>query len=194
MSKLLCATSNAEKFGIGQQLLKKYGIDLEQVKLEIDEIQSEDVERIIRDKAQKAYALLQKPVIVSDDSWTIPGLNGFPGPYMKSMNHWFTPNDFIHLTEALTDRTIYLNQLVAYQDENETVIFRKDIPGTLLKDPRGSFGPAIMRVVSLNGDDSLSIAETYDQGKEHDDARLLRRSDAWYELATWLKRKNTATT
>jgi non-canonical purine NTP pyrophosphatase (RdgB/HAM1 family) len=188
--KVLCATGNKEKFGIGQQLLKKYAIELEQVVLEIDEIQSEDVEKIIRDKAQKAYALLQQPVIVSDDSWTIPGLKGFPGPYMKSMNHWFTPADFIHLTQALTDRTIYLNQLVAYQDENETVIFRKDIPGVLLQEARGSYGPAIMKVVSLEADNGLSIAETYDQGKEHDDERLNRRSDAWKELALWLLKKS----
>jgi XTP/dITP diphosphohydrolase len=190
MRKILCATGNNEKFGIGQQLLKKYAIDLEQVVLEIDEIQNEDIEKIIRDKAQKAYAQLQQPVIVSDDSWTIPGLKGFPGPYMKSMNHWFTPTDFIHLTRALTDRTIYLNQLVAYQDEDETVIFRKDIPGTLLQEARGSYGPAIMKVVSLAADNGLSIAETYDQGKEHDDDRLNRRSDAWKELALWLQEKS----
>ncbi len=191
MSKLLCVTGNNIKFGIGQKQLANYGIDLEQVVLDIDEIQSEDIATVIKDKAARAFEAVGLPVVVTDDSWTIPGLNGFPGPYMKFINHWFTPDDFLRLTRDLKDRRIYLNQLVAYQDEHETVIFRSDIQGELLTEARGKHDVACMKVVSLDGDEGLTISETYDQGKEHDTERLNRRSGAWKELAEWLKTRQT---
>ena len=189
MKQLLCATSNDTKFGIGKKQLEAYGISLEQTIIDIDEIQSEDLETIIRDKVGKAFALVGKPIVVTDDSWTISALGGFPGPYMKSINHWFTPDDFIRLTRDLSDRRIYLNQLVAYQDEVETVVFRSDIPGELLTESRGAYGVPCMKVVTLDGDNGLTISETYDNNSQHDDERLKRRSDAWMELAHGYKRK-----
>ena len=188
--KILCVTSNNTKFNLGQKQLEKYDITLVQTAIEIDEIQGEDVEVIIRDKAKKAYTALNKPVIVTDDSWTIPGLGGFPGPYMKSINHWFTPDDFIRLTKDLADRRIYLNQLVAYQDEIETVIFKSDVPGELSKEARGTFGPPIMKVAMLDGDNGLTISQIYDKDTGYGPERLGLLSGAWEELGTWLSAKS----
>lgn len=189
MHRLICVTSNAVKFAIGEALLAQHNIKLSQIVLDIDEIQAEDPEVVIRDKAQKAYALAGHPVVVSDDSWSIPGLNGFPGPYMKSINHWFTPADFIRLTHELTDRTIILQQVLAYHDEHELVIFRSDIPGELTKEARGTAGPPIMKVVVLNGDADLTISQLYEQGIEHEGTRLARLSGAWQQLAAWYEQK-----
>ena len=47
--KLICATGNSQKFGIGQTILKDFGIELVQVPVDIDEIQGEDPERVLRD-------------------------------------------------------------------------------------------------------------------------------------------------
>jgi XTP/dITP diphosphohydrolase len=191
MLKLLCATGNITKFGIGQKLLEQYDTALEQVVLDIDEIQGEDPEVIVIDKVQKAFTKLGKPVVVTDDSWSIPGLGGFPGPYMKSINHWLSPDDLIRLTCDLTDRRIYLNQLVAYQDEHETVVFRSDITGILAAEPRGKFGVPCMKVVMLDGDNGLTISEIYDNGGEHDVERLGHQPEAWKELGKWIASKKS---
>ena len=66
--------------------------------------------------AVEAYNALQSPLVVTDDSWIIPGLNGFPGPYMKQVNDWFTPDDWLHLTSGLADRRVILRQIIVYQD------------------------------------------------------------------------------
>ncbi len=187
--KLLCATGNNHKFGIGQHTCAKFGIELEQAIFEVDEIQSENAEEVITKKAIAKYELAKQPLLVSDDFWAIPGLKGFPGPYMKSINHWFTPKDFVNLTRKLSDRTIILQQFLAYYDGHETVVFSHDIPGVLLTDPRGNEGPPIMKVVSLEGDGGLSIAEVYDQGKAHATDRINGRKDAWYQFAEWYSAK-----
>lgn len=187
MKTLLCVTSNKHKFDIGRRAFGKFGIELTQRVFDLDEIQGEDAERIIRDKARRAFEQVNEPLIVTDDSWSIPTLNGFPGPYMKSINHWFTPKDFVRLTKDLADKTIVLNQFIAYQDAYETVIFSSDITGTLLSEERGIEGPPIMKVVSLQGDNGLSIAERYDQGVERD---ITGTNDAWHQVAEWYAAKN----
>lgn len=187
MLKLLCATTNEQKFGIAKHILASFNIDVERVSLEIDEIQGEDSTAIIRDKAQKAYKKVRKPVIVTDDSWSIPALGGFPGPYMKSINHWFTPEDFINLMQHKTDRTIFLHQYVAYHDSTSVHIFTNDIPGKVVPEPRGSFGPPIMHVAALQGDNGLTISEAYDRSNQHNEARLANPDDAWRQLGEWLK-------
>jgi inosine/xanthosine triphosphate pyrophosphatase family protein len=187
MKKLLCVTGNKHKFDIGKQAFSKYAIELEQRVFDLDEIQGEDPELIIRDKARRAFDQVNEPLIVTDDSWSIPALRGFPGPYMKSINYWFTPEDFIRLTKELSDKTIILHQFIAYQDAYETVIFSSDVVGTFLPTALGKEGPSIMKVVSLNGDNGLSIAERYDKGIERD---ITGTNDAWHQVAKWYTSKN----
>jgi hypothetical protein len=105
---------------------------------------------------------------------------------MKSINHWFTPEDFISLMSGKSDRTIVLHQYVAYHDGDAVHIFNNDIPGTVVDAPRGSFGPPVMHIAAMSSDNGLTISETYDQGKMHDENRLANLSDAWHQLGKWL--------
>lgn len=189
MRKLLCATGNESKFGVAKAVLAKYGIELQQIVIDIDEIQGEEGLKVVEHKAWAAYNIVQKPVVVTDDCWNIPALKGFPGPYMKSINHWFEPKDFLSLAVGLDDRTILLEQFVAYCDGHEVACFRKDIPGKILKAARGIFGPPIMKVVSLDDDGNRSIAETFDQAKQHQADRLESHGQAWAELGKWLQER-----
>ncbi len=184
MSKLAFVTGNVEKFLLGEQTCRKAGIELEQVKLDIDEIQSENSEAIALDKAGKAFAMLGKPLIITDDSWAIPELGGFPGPYMKSINQWFKPQDLINLTAKLKDRTIILTQIIVYIDSKNTQLFQKDSRGQLLKVAKGNWGQVSQKAITMDGDNGKSIAEIYD-GKHQLDNR--KPAELWHEFANWYK-------
>jgi XTP/dITP diphosphohydrolase len=179
--KLLCATGNAQKFALGKLAFDKKGVDLEQVFVDIDEIQGEDPEVILADKARKAFAIVGAPVVVSDDSWSIPALKGFPGAYMKSMNHWLEPSDFLHLMQDKDDRTVHLDQRLAYIDEDGIVTFNKRLTGVIVKSPKGETGPPIMRIVELE-DDGMTISEAFDAGIAN---RKGVERDAWKDAASW---------
>jgi len=167
MHQLIFCTGNEEKFSNASMVAREFDIELTQQLADVDEIQGEnDALRILKDKVAKAHAIIKQPIIVSDDSWEIPGLNGFPGPYMKSINHWFTPDDFLRLTRDLTDRRIFLIQNVAYTDGETTNFFTDRIEGELQTEARGRFGAALHKVVSMKGDEGLSIAEVFDGGVE----------------------------
>lgn len=187
MSEIIFATSNPDKMQIAKSVCSSFGIDVKFVKLDIDEIQGEDPEAIVRDKAERAYEQLNMPVVVSDDSWDIKALNGFPGAYMKSINYWFKAEDFIRLMSGIKDRRIILHQYLAYTDGNITEVFNNDLNGVIVAKPRGKVERApCMEVVELERDGGLTIAEVFNK---QDEQLILKRyskhPDAWHEFVKW---------
>lgn len=181
-------TTNEQKFRLAQKVCAEFGVELEQVAgHDIDEIQGEDAEKIIARKAADAYALVQKPVIVTDDSWIIPGLGGFPGAYMKSVSGWLTTADWQRLLDGVQDRSIVLRQMVAYQDERELVIFSNDVQGILLPEARDEFPKTpIMAFVSFDGG-KTSVAQNFTSGT----TSIGHLKTAWHELAAWLQARES---
>jgi XTP/dITP diphosphohydrolase len=180
MSKVLYATGNVEKFRLADIVCSRYDIQLEQDKLEVPEIQGEDGALIARDKADKAFAKFKKAVVISDDNWIIPGLNGFPGPYMKSVNDWFTVDNWLNLTRPLKDRRIILRQIVVYQDSDTQKLFSTVIEGLLLPDPRGESRYPHSKITSFDGGEQSS-AEYHERGE----SSASHRRTVWHEFVEW---------
>lgn len=188
MKPLLFATGNNEKFAIALHFCESAGIRLEQFGEDSDEIQSENPKTIIRDKAARKFTLAGNiPIIVSDDSWDIPALNGFPGPYMKHVDHWFTSQQIIDLMAHSTDRRIFLHQYLAFQDNKGIKIFSNTIPGQVLDKPRGNYGKPAQKVIALDIDTGLSISEVYDQDPIGAAQRHSDEENAWHDFITWYK-------
>ena len=97
--KIYFITGNARKVGEAKLACELAGIEIVQQQVEIDEIQSTVPHAISIDKAEKAYNLIKKPLVVTDTFWRIPALNGFPGAYMKDIANWFSSEDFLSLME-----------------------------------------------------------------------------------------------
>ncbi len=178
--RILYATGNAVKFHQATSICNKFYITLKQSPLDVPEIQAEDGEMIARDKAAKAYAKFQGPVVISDDNWLIPGLNNFPGPYMKSINDWFTSDDWLHLTRPLKDRRIILRQMVVYQDATIQKLFFVDIEGVLLTEARGR-SPYSHATITSFDDGGHSNAEFHERGESASG----HRHTAWHDFAEW---------
>ncbi|MDB5164814.1 MAG: RdgB/HAM1 family non-canonical purine pyrophosphatase, dITP/XTP pyrophosphatase, partial [Candidatus Saccharibacteria bacterium] len=104
MADFTFVTSNQHKVMTAKIICDKYGVTFDSKDLDIVEVQDDDGEVIAADKARQAFEMCASPVVVNDTTWIIPGLNGWPGPYMKQMNTWFTPDDFVRLTAHLKDR------------------------------------------------------------------------------------------
>jgi non-canonical purine NTP pyrophosphatase (RdgB/HAM1 family) len=68
---------------------------LEAHELDLDEIQSTDLAEIITDKVKRAYAHLNKPVMVEDVSAGLDAWQGLPGPFIKFFNKTLG-NDALH--------------------------------------------------------------------------------------------------
>lgn len=187
MKTLTFATGNDEKFVQAQSICAKYDVKLSRQTVEIDEIQGEDTVYVLRDKAARTFELLGEPVIVSDDAWAVPALNGFPGAYMKSIDHWFTPQDWFNLMRDHDDRSIILHQQLAYHDGTDCHVFTYQHAGQILREPRGTNAKTLQQVVTMDGDDGLSIGEVLASDRDLGQRDV---SQGWRRFLDWYTSRN----
>ncbi len=180
MKTILFATNNERKVREAKAACEGFSVEVIQAKLEIDEIQSSDPQKISKAKAEQAFSLVGKPVVVTDTYWKIPALNGFPGAYMKEVNEWLSPEDFLQLMKNKDDKRISFTESITYKDGDQTKIFSKEFWGEFADTPRGS-GNSIEQLALFDGQ---TIAEKKDQGKLSHDPK----DYVWFEFAKWFSR------
>jgi non-canonical purine NTP pyrophosphatase (RdgB/HAM1 family) len=185
ITSLIYVTGNQLKFSGAETFFKEHAIELIQQKLDTYEIQGFDSTEITVSKALQAWDILKKPLFVNDTSWDIPALGGFPGPYMKYVNDWFSAQDFLNLMQDKPDRSIVMRDTIVYIDEHGSQIFTHDITGAILETAyKGSCLHPSDTVICLT-DDGKSLAEIYST-----EERFLLSGEevVWEKFASWLKK------
>lgn len=187
MKTILFATGNARKIAEARTTLAPYDITIEPIKLSIEEIQHNDPTEITNAKAHAAFDIVKKPVVVSDTSWDIPALGGFPGGYMKDIEAWFAADDWLSLINRHEDRTIYCLEHVTYFDGTTLKHFSHRYTGTFVDKPRGRVqdDESFEQVVSLYGDKTMAEQLAYgDIASAGETLEHWRQFAAWYSDAT----------
>jgi non-canonical purine NTP pyrophosphatase (RdgB/HAM1 family) len=82
MDKLTFITGNPGK---AKEVSRYLGSPVDHVSLDLDEIQSLDLEEIVKDKAMRAYKKMRRPVLVEDVSLVFSAFGKLPGPLIR----WF---------------------------------------------------------------------------------------------------------
>lgn len=183
MNQVNYITGNEGKLKTAQKFLEKYSIEVIQKRLDIKEIQSESIEEISIDKAQKAFQILKEPLFVNDTGWYIEALNGFPGPFMAFINKWLQTEDILSLMQNHTNRKITMRQVFTYKDKDSIKTFTHDVSGTVLTEIRGNTGNMVDRIISLSPN-GLSISEEKDNGNFEFDFE----KQIWSEFGEWLSK------
>jgi XTP/dITP diphosphohydrolase len=182
MSEILFVTGNNRKVAEARAACDDFHIDVKQVTVHIDEIQSHNSLDISMHKAEDAYKQILSPVVITDSSWSIPALNGFPGGYMKDVAQWFKPEDFINLIQSKQDRRICFTETIVYVDAGQTKVFSKEYTGVISTEPRGN-GNSVEQIAEFDG---VTIAQRHDEGKfSHNPEDYI-----WYEFAKWYAGEN----
>lgn len=176
-------TSNEHKVITARTVCGQFGLAFDWRKMDLEEIQAESGEPIAEHKVRQAFETCQSPVVVTDDNWSIPGLKGFPGPYMRYINKWLAPEDFLNLTRGLKDRRIIMKHIIAYKDERAEKVFLAEIEGVLLPEARGESIIPHFTVISFDGGQH-SVAEV----ENEDYTALSELPNAWHQLGEWLRR------
>jgi XTP/dITP diphosphohydrolase len=106
-------TNNDLKFEIAKLELLGTNVELEMREVDVPDIQSDSIEDVISFKAKFAADVLEKPVCVLDSAYYITTLKGFPGPFIKYVNQWFTAEDFLNLMKGKDDRSVDIIECLA---------------------------------------------------------------------------------
>lgn len=128
---LLFASSNIHKFKEAKKILDSFKINLGFFKCEIEELQSNSLLEIAKDKSIKAFKKCKNPVIVEDDGLFIDSLNGFPGPYSSYV---FTTIGNVGILNLLKQkRRAKFISIISFYDKKNFVSFESRLSGKISK-------------------------------------------------------------
>jgi non-canonical purine NTP pyrophosphatase (RdgB/HAM1 family) len=136
MAEVTFITGNQKK---AEYLAKYLGFPVEHQKVDVDEIQSLDLEKVVRHKVRQAYAVIGKPVIVEDVSLEFKALGKLPGTFIK----WFIAELGFEKLCRLVDgkeRGARARCIFGYYDGSEERYFEGGMDGAIAEHPGADNG------------------------------------------------------
>ncbi len=136
MQKVTFITGNQNK---ADYLSKCLGMDIDHIGVDLDEIQSLDLQEIIQHKVREAYKKTNKPVIVDDVSLEIVSLGQLPGPFVKFFVEQMSLEDMCKLPND-DSRLAIAKSGIGYFDGKVEKYFEREVEGAISNEPRGGGG------------------------------------------------------
>ena len=124
--------------------------------LHLTEIQSLDLEEIVKDKLDRAYAELKTPVIVDDVSAGLDQLAGLPGPFIRFFNDKLS-EEALYILAGRKEARVTITCMAGYFNGEKMLIGKGTIEGKVVS-PRGKNGFGFDVIVMPDGH-SRTMAE-----------------------------------
>ena len=178
---LLFVTGNPSKLVEARRLAAVAGQTLEAIAVDLPEIQSLDMEEVLRAKAWHAWQSVQQAVVVEETGLELAALNGFPGPLVKWMLEAVGAG-IARTALALGEARARAVCLLMWTDGLRTVLARGETAGELVLPPRGANGFGWDPVFRPDGE-----IRTYGELADGEKDRVARRGRAWRDLLAKLR-------
>ncbi|MFP1725436.1 non-canonical purine NTP pyrophosphatase [Lonsdalea quercina] len=130
-------TKNKHKINEITSLLENTGVSIIAAEYSIDEIQTENVEALIRDKLLKAFNLVGRPVFVEHTGLYIERLNGFPGGLTQIFWDKLQADNFSKLLGVGENTKLIAKTIIGYCDSMKIHIFEGEVYGKISPVPKG---------------------------------------------------------
>lgn len=157
MKTPLFVTGNQNK---ADHLSRLLGLPLEHIKLDLDEIQSANLQEVAAHKAKQAYELVKRPVFVEDVALGFEALGGLPGPFIKFfLAEADGAENLCRMLDGFSSRKAYGECVFAYYDGQQLQLFHGEIEGTVPQHPQGDGGFGWDPIFCPDGYDGRTRAE-----------------------------------
>lgn len=175
------ASKNKLKIGEIQQILAPRGITIVPVEMEIPEIQTTDIERLVKDKVLKAFKQIGRPVLVEHTALRLGYLNGFPGGltqiFWDSIGPWRCASLL-----GRNDRSVTAETMVGYTDAKRIYTFKGSLSGRIARKPREVWNEHYWDCVFIPDGEQRTFSQ---MGADKNDISMRRRAlDAFAEFLT----------
>lgn len=130
-------SGNAHKVAEVQRILTPAGVGIVPVSRKIEELQTEDVESLVRDKLAKAFEAIGRPLFVEHTGLYLSGLNGLPAGLTQIFWDRLLADRFVDLVAGLGDDKVTAKTILGYCDGREIHLFEGAIDGTVPRIPAG---------------------------------------------------------
>lgn len=174
-------SSNRHKYAEAKGILGELGIRANHLRITLPEVQSSSQAAISKAKADAAFAMYGRPVLVEDAGLHVESLGGFPGPYSSFAYSTIGNRGILRLVGR--ERAARFVSVVSYRDGRASRSFCGTIHGRISRSARGQgwgFDPIFMPAGR-----SRTFAELHDK----DD--ISHRSMALSKFARWHRRQSS---
>ena len=130
-------SGNRHKIDEVQRILAPVGVDVVPVSRKIEELQTEDVDRLVRDKLTKAFEAIGRPLFVEHTGLYLSGLNGLPAGLTEIFWNRLEADRFANLVSGLGDAKVIAKTVLGYCDGHKIHLFEGEIEGTVPLKPAG---------------------------------------------------------
>ncbi len=126
--------------GKAEQLGKYLNVPVTHHDLDLVEIQSMDIDEVVKHKVKEAYDILKKPVMVDDVSLEITTIGNLPGPFVKFFLKQLGNDGICNLVKNYENKSISATVALGYFDGTNLEIAKGEIKGTISDSPKGENG------------------------------------------------------
>jgi XTP/dITP diphosphohydrolase len=136
-TKVRFVSNNEEKIAEARKILGSCGIEVIEFRKKIEELQSEDPVRLVRDKLLRAFKEIGRPLFVEHTGLHLVGLGGLPGGLTQIFWDKIQADRFAELFGKDANRQATARTSVAYCDGFKIHDFEGAIEGEIVSIPRG---------------------------------------------------------
>ncbi len=137
LKNITFVTGNPDKLREASEIL---GVTLRQAAIDLEELQTINVEDLIIHKAEEAYKKLRCPIIVEDTGLVFSAWNGLPGALIKWFQKTVDNGGIVKMLESETDRRARAQCFVAFHDGHKITVVKGELSGTIANAVRGENG------------------------------------------------------
>jgi len=135
--KIRFLSANQHKINEVQRILSPSDVEVVPVSRKIEELQSEEVDRLVRDKLAKAFDMIGRPLFVEHTGLYLRGLNGLPAGLTQIFWDKLGADKFTALVGGLDDRSVTAKTVIGYCDGKGVHVFEGAVEGTVPAEPAG---------------------------------------------------------
>ena len=173
---LYFVSSNNHKYHEAKKILDSFGINLGFLKSNLEEIQSNSLQKIAKAKARDAFSKLKKPLIIEDDGLFIDSIQGFPGPYSSYVFKTIGNKGILNLLK--NNRKAKFVSIITFCDKNCLESFDGKLDGKISKTQKGKgwgFDP-----IFIPNNSKKTFAEINNKNELSHRYKALKKFSKWY--------------
>ena len=131
-------SANSFKIAEVRKILEPVGVNITPVELDIRELQTNDVNELVRDKCLKAFHKVKRPLFVEHTGLEIEALNGFPSGLTQLFWDTIKADRVSQLFGCGTNTKVVAKTTICFCDGKKLHIFDGSVDGFISHAPRGS--------------------------------------------------------
>ena len=175
--RLKVITSNPGKVAEFQRSFDDLGIEMEHLHIPYDEIQTSELEEVVRMGMKEIRSKGIRDFIIDDSGMFVDALNGFPGVYSAYVQKTVGNGGILKLMQNVDDRRATFKCCIGCDIDGKTVMVTGECNGYILDHEVGDKGFGYDPIFSPDGRRSfakLPIEEKNTMSHRGDAVRLLR--------------------